>query len=284
MGEGKKVQAGQLLAKTPRKQAKTKDITGGLPRVAELFEARRPKDAAEIAKIDGIVEIGGAVRAKRKIIVTDAETGAEEEHLVPLNKHIIVFKGDFVKRASSSPKDPCLRTTSSTSADRKALQEHMVNEVQEVYRLQGVEIADKHIEIIVRQMLRKVKITEPGDTGLLWGDQVDRLAFEKENARGRGEGRQARRSGARAARHHQGFARDRFVHLRGVVPGYHPRAHRSGHPGPYRSPARLQGKRHHGSSDPRGHRLPAHRDIRIVNLGDHIGDVEPTPELEPALG
>jgi DNA-directed RNA polymerase subunit beta' len=93
VSEGKKIQAGALLAKTPRKIAKTKDITGGLPRVAELFEARRPKDAAEIAKIDGVVEIGGAVRAKRKIIVRDAESGAEEEHLVPLNKHIIVFKG-----------------------------------------------------------------------------------------------------------------------------------------------------------------------------------------------
>jgi DNA-directed RNA polymerase subunit beta' len=92
--EHKKAQAGTLLAKTPRKVAKTKDITGGLPRVAELFEARRPKDAAEIAKIDGVVEIGGTVRGKRKIIVTDADTGAEEEHLVPMNKHIIVFKGD----------------------------------------------------------------------------------------------------------------------------------------------------------------------------------------------
>jgi DNA-directed RNA polymerase subunit beta' len=99
--EGAKIQAGALLAKTPRKVAKTKDITGGLPRVAELFEARRPKDAAEIAKIDGVVEMGGTVRGKRKLILKDTETGAEEEHLIPLTKHIIAFKGDFVKKASS---------------------------------------------------------------------------------------------------------------------------------------------------------------------------------------
>src|SRR6266550_648500 len=137
--EGQKVRAGALLAKTPRKVAKTKDITGGLPRVAELFEVRRPKDAAEIAKIDGVVEMGGTVRGKRRLILKDPDTGAQE------------------------------------------LQEHLVNEVQEVYRLQGVEINDKHIEIIVRQMLRKVKITDPGDTSLLWGDQVDKLDFEEEN-------------------------------------------------------------------------------------------------------
>ena len=183
VAEGKKVQAGTMLAKTPRKIAKTKDITGGLPRVAELFEARRPKDAAEIAKIDGIVEIGGSVRAKRKIILRDPETGAEEEHLVPLNKHIIVFKGDFVKKGSQLTEGPVVPHEILDVCGPQDLQEHLVNEVQEVYRLQGVEINDKHIEIIVRQMLRKVKITEPGDTAMLWGDQVDRLEFEKENKR-----------------------------------------------------------------------------------------------------
>jgi DNA-directed RNA polymerase subunit beta' len=181
--EGKKIQAGALLAKTPRKIAKTKDITGGLPRVAELFEARRPKDAAEIAKIDGVVEIGGTVRGKRKIIVRDATTEAEEEHLVPLNKHIIVFKGDFVHKGQQLTEGPVPPHDILDVCGPQELQEHMVNEVQEVYRLQGVEIADKHIEIIVRQMLRKVKITEPGDTSLLWGDQVDKLTFEAENAR-----------------------------------------------------------------------------------------------------
>jgi DNA-directed RNA polymerase subunit beta' len=181
--EGKRVQAGALLAKTPRKIAKTKDITGGLPRVAELFEARRPKDAAEIAKIDGIVEIGGSVRGKRKLILKDAQTGVEEEHLIPLNKHIIVFKGDFVKKGSQLTEGAVVPHEILDICGPQDLQEHLVNEVQEVYRLQGVEINDKHIEIIVRQMLRKVKITEPGDTTLLWGDQVDRLDFEAENRR-----------------------------------------------------------------------------------------------------
>jgi DNA-directed RNA polymerase subunit beta' len=181
--EGKKASAGQLLAKTPRKIAKTKDITGGLPRVAELFEARRPKDACEIAKIDGIVEIGGTVRGKRRVVLRDEATGVEEEHLVPLNKHIIVFKGDFVKKGSQLTEGPVVPHEILDVCGPQELQEHLVNEVQEVYRLQGVEINDKHIEIIVRQMLRKVKITDPGDTSLLWGDQVDKLEFEAENAR-----------------------------------------------------------------------------------------------------
>ncbi len=179
--EGQKVRGGALLAKTPRKVAKTKDITGGLPRVAELFEARRPKDAAEIAKIDGIVELGGTVRGKRSLVLKDPDTGAEEEHLIPLTKHIIVFKGDFVKKGQQLTEGPVVPHEILEVCGPQELQEHLVNEVQEVYRLQGVEINDKHIEIIVRQMLRKVKITDPGDTSLLWGDQVDKLDFDEEN-------------------------------------------------------------------------------------------------------
>src|SRR5437870_5549594 len=181
--EGQKVRGGALLAKTPRKVAKTKDITGGLPRVAELFEARRPKDAAEIAKIDGVVEMGGTVRGKRCMILKEHDTGAEEEHLIPLTKHIIVFKGDFVKKGQQLTEGPVVPHEILEVCGPQDLQEHLVNEVQEVYRLQGVEINDKHIEIIVRQMLRKVKITDPGDTSLLWGDQVDRIDFEAENQR-----------------------------------------------------------------------------------------------------
>jgi len=179
--EGEKVQAGQRMAKTPRKIAKTKDITGGLPRVAELFEARRPKDACEIARIDGVVDIGGTVRGKRKLIVRDPQTGTEEEHLIPLSKHIIAFKGDFVKKGQQLTEGPVVPHEILDVCGPQELQEHLLNEVQEVYRLQGVEINDKHIEIIVRQMLRKVKITDPGDTLLLWGDQIDRLEFESEN-------------------------------------------------------------------------------------------------------
>ncbi len=181
--EGARAQGGQLLAKTPRKIAKSKDIVGGLPRVAELFEARRPKDACEIAKIDGVIEIGGTVRGKRKIIVTDPETNNEEEHLIPANRHIIVAKGDFVKKGQQLTEGAVVPSEILDILGPQALQEYLVNEVQEVYRLQGVEINDKHVEIIIRQMLRKVKITDPGDTTLLWGDQVDKLNFDIENKR-----------------------------------------------------------------------------------------------------
>ena len=179
--KGDAVAAGTILAKTPRKASKAKDITGGLPRVAELFEARKPKDHAEIAKIDGIVQLGGLVRGKRKVIVRDPDSGEEEEHLVPRSKHIIMFDGDLVKKGDQLTEGPVVPHEILEILGPHQLQEHLVNEVQEVYRLQGVEINDKHIEIIIRQMLRKVKISDPGDTEFLWGDQVERLAFEEAN-------------------------------------------------------------------------------------------------------
>ncbi|PTY02620.1 DNA-directed RNA polymerase subunit beta' [Verrucomicrobia bacterium LW23] len=175
------VKAGTRIAKTPRKVVKTKDITGGLPRVAELFEARRPKEAAEIARIDGIVDIAGNVRGKRRIIIRDPQTGAEEEHLIALSKHPLVYKGDLVKKGQQLTEGPVVPHEILEVCGPHELQEYLVNEVQEVYRLQGVEINDKHIEIIVRQMLRKIKIVEPGDTSFLWGEQIDRLVFEEEN-------------------------------------------------------------------------------------------------------
>ena len=181
--ENDRIQAGALMAKTPRKVFRTKDITGGLPRVAELFEARRPKDAAEIAKIDGVVDFAGTVRGKRRIIVKDPKTGAEEEHLIPHSKHIIAFRGDMVKKGQQLTEGPVVPHEILEVCGPQDLQEYLVNEVQEVYRLQGVTINDKHIEIIVRQMLRKVRITEPGDTQFLWGEQIDKIAFENENQR-----------------------------------------------------------------------------------------------------
>jgi DNA-directed RNA polymerase subunit beta' len=183
VAENDKIVAGTLMAKTPRKSAKTKDITGGLPRVAELFEARRPKDAAEISKIDGIVDFGPSVRGKRCIIIKDQQTGVEEEHLIAIGKHVIVFKGDYVKKGQQLTEGPIDPHEILDICGPQELQEHLVNEVQEVYRLQGVTINDKHIEIIVRQMLRKVRITEPGDTTFLWGEQIDKLEFEEENQR-----------------------------------------------------------------------------------------------------
>jgi DNA-directed RNA polymerase subunit beta' len=181
--EGSKIVAGTLMAKTPRKTSKTKDITGGLPRVAELFEARRPKDASEISKIDGLVDFGASVRGKRCIVIKDPQTQAEEEHLIPIGKHVIVFKGDMVKKGQQLTEGPMDPHEILEVCGPQELQEHLVSEVQEVYRLQGVTINDKHIEIIVRQMLRKVRITEPGDTEFLWGEQIDKLDFEEENER-----------------------------------------------------------------------------------------------------
>jgi DNA-directed RNA polymerase subunit beta' len=183
VNEADKIVAGTLMAKTPRKSSKTKDITGGLPRVAELFEARRPKDASEISKIDGIVDFGPSVRGKRCIVIKDQATAVEEEHLIAIGKHVIVFKGDFVKKGQQLTEGPIDPHEILDICGPQELQEHLVNEVQEVYRLQGVTINDKHIEIIVRQMLRKVRITEPGDTTFLWGEQIDKLEFEEENAR-----------------------------------------------------------------------------------------------------
>ncbi len=179
--EGQKVVAGEQLAKTPRKVAQTKDITGGLPRVAELFEARKPKEEALIAKIDGEVSLGGTIRAKRKLIVTDPESGEAEEHLIPLGKNYLVQEGDHVTKGQQLTEGSVAPHEILDVLGTHALMEHLVSEVQEVYRLQGVEINDKHIEIIVRQMLRKVKVTDPGDTHFLWGDQVEKVTFEDTN-------------------------------------------------------------------------------------------------------
>jgi len=175
------IDAGAQLAKTPRRQAKTKDITGGLPRVAELFEARRPKDAAEIARFDGIVEIKPSQRGKRSIVITDPKTGEREDHPIPLGKHVIVFNGDHVKKGQQLTEGSIIPHEVLDVCGPQELQEHLLNEVQDVYRTQGVTINDKHVEIIIRQMLRKVRITDPGDSLFLWGEQADRIAFEEEN-------------------------------------------------------------------------------------------------------
>jgi len=181
--EGEIVHGGIQLAKTPRKVARTKDITGGLPRVAELFEARKPKDSCVIAKIDGEISFGSNVRGKKKVVITDPATGEQVDHLVPMGKHIVVTDGDQVKRGDQITEGPVSPEDLLEACGAQELQEHLVNEVQSVYRVQGVEINDKHIEVIVRQMLRKVKITDPGDADqYLWGDQVDRSTFKRVNA------------------------------------------------------------------------------------------------------
>jgi DNA-directed RNA polymerase subunit beta' len=183
VNEGDTISPGALLAKTPRQASKTKDITGGLPRVAELFEARRPKDAAEMARIDGIVSFEGTVRGKRKLVVKNDDTSQEEEHLIPAGKHIIVQPGDVVTKGQHLTEGAADPHEILEILGPSALYEFLIGQVQEVYRLQGVTINDKHIEIIIRQMLRKVRISDPGDSEYFWGEQVDRAAFLLDNKR-----------------------------------------------------------------------------------------------------
>jgi len=178
---GATVAAGDVLARIPREGSKTRDITGGLPRVAELFEARRPKDHAIIAEMDGRVEFGKDYKAKRRIVVKNDEAGEESEYLVPKGKHVSVQEGDFVRRGDPLVDGPRVPHDILKVLGVEALSDYLVNEIQDVYRLQGVKINDKHIEVIVRQMLQKMEIMEPGDTTYLIGEQVDRLEFEAEN-------------------------------------------------------------------------------------------------------
>jgi DNA-directed RNA polymerase subunit beta' len=186
---GQNVHAGDVLARIPRETSKTRDITGGLPRVAELFEARKPKDFAIIAENSGRVEFGKDYKAKRRIVVRPAENGGEPvEYLLPKGKHISVQEGDFVQ-----PGDP-LMDGNQVPHDIlrvlgvEALASYLTREIQEVYRLQGVKINDKHIEVIVRQMLQKVEIVDPGETTFLAGEQVDRTEFDEVNDKARREG------------------------------------------------------------------------------------------------
>ena len=178
--KGGQVHPGDVLAKIPRETTKTKDITGGLPRVAELFEARKPKEQAVISEIDGEVSYEGFVKGMRKVIV-DNKVGDQKEYLIPKGKHVNVHEGDWVRAGeplmdgSANPHDIL------DVLGPKELQKYLVDEVQDVYRLQGVSINDKHIEIIVRQMLRKVRVEEPGDTEFLPGSQISRFEFEDKN-------------------------------------------------------------------------------------------------------
>jgi DNA-directed RNA polymerase subunit beta' len=176
------VEAGELIAKIPRLVVKTRDITGGLPRVAELFEARRPKDPAVVSEIDGFVEFGESKKGQR-VIVVRSPTGMQREYVIPHGKHPNVYKGDRVTAGQQLTDGPVVLQDILRVCGDKALQEYLVNEVQEVYRLQGVRINDKHIELIIRQMLKKVRIEDPGETEFLATQQVDKWRFQKENAR-----------------------------------------------------------------------------------------------------
>ncbi len=178
--DGEKIFAGDVICKIHRETTKTKDITGGLPRVAELFEARIPKDAAVITEIDGTVTFGKDTKGKRKIIISP-ELGEPREYLIPRGKHLAVNEGDYLRAGEVLMDGPVNPHDILRVLGEKELTKYLVDEVQEVYRLQGVKINDKHIEIIVRQMLRKVKVTEPGDTQMLTEESIDKLKFQETN-------------------------------------------------------------------------------------------------------
>jgi DNA-directed RNA polymerase subunit beta' len=180
--DGQEVYAGQVLAKVSREAYKTRDITGGLPRVAELFEARRPKDPATISEVDGVVRFGEIKRGKREIWV-HPEEGEAQLYEVPAGKHLRVHEGDRVRAGDRLTEGPVNPHDILRIKGPRAVQEYLLNEVQEVYRLQGVKINDKHIGVIVRQMLQKVKVVEPGDTEFLEGENVDKLVFSEINER-----------------------------------------------------------------------------------------------------
>jgi DNA-directed RNA polymerase subunit beta' len=181
VNEGDEIAPGTMLAKTPRQASKTQDITGGLPRVAELFEARRPKEAAEMAKIDGVVSLDGTLRGKKKLIVTDAESGDQEVHLIPHGKHLVVQVGDLVHKGQHLTEGGADPHEVLEILGPSAVQDYLISEIQKVYRLQGVVIDDKHIEVIISQMLKKIRITDPGDSDFFWGEQVDRYSFMTAN-------------------------------------------------------------------------------------------------------
>jgi DNA-directed RNA polymerase subunit beta' len=180
--EGDAAQAGDIIAKLPRATTKTKDITGGLPRVAELFEVRKPKDIAVLSEIDGYVTIAkGTKKGKQKITITPVDVGEKREYLIPRGKHINVYEGDYVRAGEPLIGGAAIPQDLLNIKGEIALARYLVDEVQEVYRLQGVRINDKHIEVIVRQMMRRVKVHEVGDTDFITEEQVDRMTFEEAN-------------------------------------------------------------------------------------------------------
>ena len=186
----RKVKAGDVIARVPTESAKTRDITGGLPRVAELFEARRPKEAAIIAEASGTIRFGKDYKNKRRVIIEPANKDEEpKEYLIPKGKHIhlqegdLIEKGDFIVEGNPAPHDIL------AIKGVEELANYLVNEIQEVYRLQGVSINDKHIEVIVRQMLQKVEVTDAGETELIQGEQIDRIEFDEINVRAKEAGK-----------------------------------------------------------------------------------------------
>ena len=264
---GYKVSEGDVLARVPLESAKTKDITGGLPRVAELFEARRPKDHAIIAEIDGTIRFGRDYKNKRRIVIEPSEDGVEPtEYLIPKGKpfHLQdgdpIEKGEYILDGNPAPHDIL------AIKGVEALASYLVNEIQEVYRLQGVVINDKHIEVIVRQMLQKVEITDSGDSAYIVGDSVDRIELELANERLKEEGKETAEGRPGSARHHQGVAADAVLLLGRFLPGNDEGADRGGRRRQDRRAAGPEGKRDRRPADPGRHRRrdepdPSHRHV-----------------------
>ena len=285
---GLRVRAGDTLARIPREGSKTRDITGGLPRVAELFEARRPKDFAIISETDGRVEFGKDYKTKRRIVVVpNDESEQPKEYLIPKGKHISVQEGDYVLERGDLLMDgnPVPHDILAVMGV-EALAAYLTNEIQEVYRLQGVKINDKHIEVIVRQMLQKVEIEDAGDTTFLVGEQVDRQEFdsienEKVTAEAGADGVQLRAAKARPVL--QGITKaslqtKSFISAASFQEN-DPRADRGSSLGPRGQPGRPEGERDRRSPDPRrygfgrqppeAHR-PAERDRETTHV-EHDG-------------
>src|SRR5262245_65538057 len=183
IANGETLYSGDVLAKIPRETTKTKDITGGLPRVVELFEARKPRETAVISEIDGTVRHGGIVKGLRKMLVVPDDGTEAGEYSLPRGVHVNVQEGDRVRAGEPLMDGPSNPHDILSVLGEKALHAYLVNEIQEVYRLQGVNINDKHIEVIVRQMMRWVKIEDVGDTEFLIEEQVDKYRFLEENER-----------------------------------------------------------------------------------------------------
>jgi DNA-directed RNA polymerase subunit beta' len=178
--DGQQVSVGDVLARIPQESAKTRDITGGLPRVAELFEARSPKDAGMLAEVTGTVSFGKDTKGKQRLVITEPD-GAVHEYLIPKDKHVMVHDGQVVNRGELIVDGPAEPHDILRLLGVEALARYIIDEVQDVYRLQGVKINDKHIEVIVRQMLRRVVITDPGDTHFIREEQVERAEVLDEN-------------------------------------------------------------------------------------------------------
>ena len=229
--DGSRVSVGDVIARIPQESSKTRDITGGLPRVADLFEARKPKEQAILAEKSGTASFGKETKGKRRLIITGDDAEKYEE-LIPKWRQLNVFEGETVERgeviADGEPNPHDILRLQGI----EALANYLVREIQDVYRLQGVKINDKHIEVIIRQMLRKTEVQDTGETALLRGEQLDRARALDINDRAKAENKQPARLQPVLLGHHQGLPGHRVVHLRGLLPGDHPRADRGCGAGP----------------------------------------------------